>query len=232
MCEDIQKTYRLTELVKGKELLCIIEQIQKICEIIDSKIINRKVEYYYKDSTESKQKKLVVEFKPDNIMHLLGISYYYKRELASKRRNTYSVNFYRGVIKGEIEYSNVWVESIEKVQTKLKALGCIYKLLDPVYVRVGKQGTLSTIKFDSLIRTNKKELALTLVRSKGVFVPQGCINLSVDTRIDVNKAFRSSSLCTKIVIYIKNDKGTYIKDKTLVRNKEKNTKRRKNKIKN
>jgi len=227
------ETYKLNELIDKEEedLNSITSNILAILFMIETNFINKKIEYFYKPTVKSPQKKLSVVFLAESIMHLLGIAAYAESQpimLGDDKTPSYAKDFYEDYRKDSLEFDKCWVESLTKVKDKLKVLEHLPELITE-NVRIGESGTYINLSFSNLIRTNRKILGIAVTPTEMSFsVPKSALNLSEDTRATKDKALNSVVRCSKIVIHKRLENGTWQREKTIPFEINK-TKKKKNK---
>ncbi|MBO1087226.1 PBECR4 domain-containing protein [Enterococcus mundtii] len=171
------------------------ERIIKSAQIYERDFNNRKLvySYYIVDGNTKKKvrKELTVISKPENFMHLCGITYYAnKQDFENAKKN--SSKFYRDCINEVLVLENIWYESIEKINVKLQALPQIETLLTND-VRVCEHGIFEYHRFENALRTNTAIVALTVNGS----IPYSLYNLregSANAKIAFKKHYNVGSI--------------------------------------
>lgn len=214
------ETYKISELIDKKEegYKAIASDIYTILSMIETNFIDKKIEYFYKPSTKSPQKKLTVVFLKENIMHLLGIEAYAESQpiiRGKNRTDTYAKEFYKDYKKDSLKFEKCWVESLSKVKGKLEALKHLPELITED-VRIGESGTYIGLRFSNLVRTSRKILGIAVtVTSQNYSVPKSTLNLSTDVRATKDKSFTKVVRCTKIVIHKKLANDNWEREKVI-----------------
>lgn len=132
-------------------------------DIYDRYFADYEYTYFYLVNNQVKQ--FTVRFSKNNFLHLSGVKY---AGSAS--------NFYYQLLTRHIKQNDLYYREDGYTKPKLAVIGNLEQLFSS-NVRVSERGIFVKFKFDHLIRTNRKILAVACQLHHKIFVPVSLLNL-------------------------------------------------------
>lgn len=203
-----------------------IENIYSIATIYKESFCDKRIEYIYRDKN-NKRRKLLIQCKEKNLMHLLGISKYKVPNGTNTSKYKGAQEFFNDCQERKLDTSLCEYEDYIFHQKKDGMRSLDLLLSDKV--SICGRGVFEKLNFDYIVRTNRNILALTFIQSEDAksYLPNSCINLRHGKKNQV-KSFKETMKVTEIRVFnLSNELITSIKTKQATPKKYKKKKKKK-----